>query len=227
MKPRFIQKNCIEGNRTDLRQANVVSEYQPDIIFFELPAKKGKPSLIFNRYAPDKKPCKEVKRIKRSLKTTARKFPYAMSDFYVWESIEKLWRNGHNVLLFNIDGQDELRRDYFKLARGLTYDLQRKHLLFWVHCYLRERKMAGYIRSVLKNYKDKPDPTVAVFLQSIHWHHVKFLLKDPSQEEIWKYYFGRFPKITPPNIGAEIKKESAIHYKYWQKTSPFHALKNH
>jgi hypothetical protein len=218
MKPRFIQENCIEGNQTDLRQANIVSKYQPDIIFFELPAKKENPALVFNRYVPRKKPFKEVERIKRSLKNTAGKFPYAMSDFYVWKNIEQLWRDGHNVLLFNIDGQDELRRDYFKLARGLTYDLQRKRLLFWVHCYLREIKMAGYVRSVLKNYQGEPNPTVAVFLQSIHWHHVKFLLKDPFQKEIWKYYFGRFPEIHPENIGKKIAEKSAIHCAYWEKS---------
>jgi hypothetical protein len=227
MKPRFIQENCIEGNRTDLRQANVVSKYRPDIIFFELPARKGNPSLIFNRYSIVQKPFKEVERIKHDLKAAAKRFPYALSDVRTWENIERLWRDGRNVLLFNIDGQDEMRQDYFQLTRKLTYDQQRKHLLFWVHCYLREIQMANYIRSILKNYKGKTAPTVAVFLQSIHWRHVKFLLKDPSQKEIWKYYFGRFPKINPENLGLEIKRKSDIHYKYWREISPFSTLKNH
>lgn len=87
--------------------------------------------------------------------------------------------------------------------------------------------MASYIRSILKNYKEKPNPIVAVFLQSVHWRHVKFLLTNPPQKEIWKYYFGRFSKTTPANIGAEIKKESAIHYKYWKKTPLFRLLKNY
>lgn len=117
MKPRFIQENCAEGNRTDLRQARVVARYRPDIILFEYPAKSGNPSLVFNRYSPAKKPFKEVERRKRGFKIAARKFPYALSDIHVWENIEKLWRGGHNVLLFNIDGPDDLRRDYFKLAR--------------------------------------------------------------------------------------------------------------
>ena len=221
MKPRFIQENCTEGNRADLRQARAVTRYRPDIILFEYPAEKGNPSLVFNRYDPDKKPLKEVERIKRGLKIAARKFPYALSDVPVWENIEKLWHAGHNVLLFNVDGAEELRRDYFKLAHGLTYDEQRKTPIFWVHCYLREIAMANYIRRILNNYKEKQDPVVAVFLQSIHWQHVKFLLKDPSQKKIWNYYFGRFPKINPGNIASAIRKQSPVHYKYWKRTPYF------
>jgi hypothetical protein len=215
MKPRFIQENCVEGNRIDPRQANVVKKYRPDIILFELPAKNGDPSLAFNRYPADRKPLKEVARRKRSLKAMARRFPYALSDIRVWENIENLWRDGHNVLLFNIDGPDDLRRAYFELAHGRTYDEQRKQPIFWVHCYLRETIMAGHIRHILKNYKAKENPVIAVFLQSIHWHHVQFLLKDPSRKKIWDYYFGRFAKMNPRNIGAEIKKQSAVHYRYW------------
>ena len=221
MKPRFIQENCAEGNRVDLRQARVVARYRPDIILFEYPAKRGNPSRIFNRYSPDKKPLKEVDRIKRGLMIAAQKFPYALSDVSVWENILKLWHDGHNVLLFNIDGPDNLRCDYFKLARGLTYDEQRKNLIFGVHCYLRETAMANYIRRILSAYKEKQNPVIAVFLQSIHWHHVKFLLKNPSQKKIWNYYFGRFPKINPENIGEAIQKKSPVHYKYWKRTPYF------
>jgi len=217
MEPRFIQENCTEGNRVDPRQANIVARYRPDIILFELPAKRENPSLLFNRYSPSKKPQGEIERRIRRAKIAGREFPYALSDIGVWKNIEKLWRDGHDVLLFNIDGQDDLRRAYFNLTKGIPYDLQRKKPLFWVHCYLKEVKMGGYIRDILKQYKKKDNPVIAVFLQSIHWHHVKFLLKNPSQKEIWKYYFGRFSKINPENIGPKIKKISAVHYKYWKK----------
>jgi hypothetical protein len=217
IRPRFIQENCVEGNRTDLRQANVVRKYRPDIILFELPAERGNPSLMFNRYSPDKKPLKEISKMIHEAKIAARRFPYALSDARTFENIEKLWRAGHNVLLFNIDGPRAIRRDYWNHYGSLPYDSQRKKLIFWVHCYLRETQMASRIRHILKNYEENPDPIIAVFLQSIHWHHVKFLLKDPSQKEIWKYYFGRFPKINPANIGPKIKKIDAVHYEYWQK----------
>jgi hypothetical protein len=221
MKPRFIQENCTEGNRVDLRQARVVVRYRPDIIFFELPAEKGNPSLLFNHYGPLEKPLKEVERIQRRLKIAARKYPYALSDVHVWENIEKLWRENHDVLLFNIDGPDELRRDYHRHLGAAPYDSQKKHLIFWAHCYLREIQMAKHIRRILKNYQKKSHPIVAVFLQSIHWQHVRFLLKNPSQKKIWHYYFGRFPKINPANIGREIKKESTVHYTYWKKQADF------
>ena len=217
VRPLFIQENCIEGNRIDLRQANVVAQYRPDVILFELPAEKGNPSLIFNRYSPDKKPRREIWQKIRKAKIAGREFPYALSDVRVWENIKELWRDGHDVLLFNIDGPDDLRRSYFNLTKGISYDLQRKRLIFWVHCYLREIMMAEYVRNILRNYKKKENPIVAVFLQSIHWHHVKFLLKNPSQKEIWKYYFGRFPDVNPKNIGPKIGKIDTVHYKYWQK----------
>ena len=87
--------------------------------------------------------------------------------------------------------------------------------------------MANHIRRILNNYKEKRNPVIAVFLQSIHWQHVKFLLNNPSRKEMWKYYFCRFPKINPKNIGVAIQKESPVHYKYWKNAASFHTLKNH
>lgn len=218
MKPRFIQENCIEGNRTDLRQANVVKKYRPDIILFELPARHGNPALSFNRYGPSEKPHREIARVKRSLANAAREYPYALSDIRVWENIERLWREGRNVLLFNIDGPDILRRNFHAAYGGLPYETLRKKLIFWVHCYLREAAMADHIRRIVKNYKGKQRPVIAVFLQSVHWRHVKFLLKNPSQREIWRYYFGRFPERGPA-MDREIKKASAVHYAAWKRSA--------
>jgi hypothetical protein len=36
----FIQRNCVEGDKIDPRQANAVLQYRPDIIIFESPMEK-------------------------------------------------------------------------------------------------------------------------------------------------------------------------------------------
>jgi hypothetical protein len=227
MKPKFIQENCVEGNRIDLRQARLIARRKPNIVLLELPAGPRGPQTVFNRHPLGQKPLAALHNIERSLRITARKYPYALSDVAVWKNIATLWKSGHDVLVFNIDGPRVLRRAYFGKYGSTPYPVARKMVIFWVHLYLREQYMANYIRTILQDYHAKKNPIVAVFLQSIHWRDVKFLLKNPSKKEIWKYYFGRFPEITPTNIAQEIKKESIIHYKYWEKTSPFRTLKDH
>jgi hypothetical protein len=217
MKPTFIHASCVEGRRLDLRQAGFVARRRPDMIFFELPASGGKPSLIFNRYAPGKKPIARVQKIKDKLRETARTYPYALSDVKVWENIEKLWREGHNVLLFNIDAPQELRFHHHERYGHIPYSRAKNHWWFWAYLLIRERRMADYIQGILKKHQGKKKLVIAVFLQSIHWRHVRFLLGNPSQKAVWKYYFGKFPEVTPSNIGQLIKKEDRILCKYWKK----------
>ncbi len=216
MRPRFLQFSCREGNKPDYRQANAVLKYKPDIILFEMPAEGGNPSLIFNRYKPDKKPFTKVEKIKKSLRRAAKKYPYAASDIRVWENIEKLWREGRETLLFNVDAPQELRAHYHKIYGDIPYTQVRHEWWFWAYLLIRECQMAGHIENILKHYRVKRKPTVAVFLQSIHWEHVKFLLRKPSEKGIWRYYFGKFPEISPANIRGPIKKKDKILYKYWK-----------
>ncbi len=219
MTPKFIQANCIEGNRTDLRQARVVFERKPDIIFFEMPADTLAP--LFNKYDPERKPHEKVEKIKEYLTRASKKYPYARSDLRVWENIESLWRNGHNVLIYNIDAPQELRLRHNKYHTDTLYSVAKKDLSFCVYLYVRERYMLKSINSALKNYREKRRPIVAVFLQSIHWDHVKFMMKNPSKEKIWQYYFGRFSNLKPSTIGECIKREDKILYKYWKKIAQF------
>jgi hypothetical protein len=213
--PKFIQRNCIEGDKIDLRQANAVLEHKPDIILFEFPAEKSGPSTIFNKYPVDKKPLKKVAEIIKNLKIAAQKYPYAESDIAIWENIKKLWKQNHNIYIYKIDSPSELRRGYFENFE-IKYPQTRKDWLFWVYLYLREAYMTKNIQSILKNYKEKEKPTIAVFLQSIHWEHVKFLLKKPSESEIFKYYFGRFSTLKKKTMDKEIKNENPFLYKWWK-----------
>lgn len=87
------------------------------------------------------------------------------------------------------------------------YPQATKNWVWWVHIYLRERLMAK--------------PMVMVYLESFHWKHVKFLLSEPSQQEVWEYYFGRFPEVDQASIADRIKALNPVFYKYWHEYSDF------
>lgn len=187
------------------------------MIFFEASASGEDPALVFNKYAPEKKPFRKVQKIESDLRKIARKYPYALSDAQVWKNIEKLWHEGHDVLLFNVDAPQELRRHYHKRYGGIPYKKVKNQWWFWAYLLIRERWMAKYIQDILKKHCTKEKLIIAVFLQSIHWKHVQFLLTNPSQKAIWKFYFGDFPKITPDIIKQQIKQQDRILYKYWRE----------
>jgi hypothetical protein len=218
MTPRFIQANCVEGKRIDLRQANVVKKYRPDIILFEMPAGKGGSSLIFNKFSPEKKPLWKVVAIKRRLRTMARTYPYAQSDVRVWENIETLWREGKNTLLFNIDVSEKLRAHWHREYGNIPYRTLAIKWWFWAYLFIREREMKENIEDILWRYRGKKRPVVAVFLQDIHWDHVQFLLSHPSQKAVWKYYFGKFPDVIAANIDTLLKEKDGVLYGWWRRS---------
>jgi len=220
MEPKLHQFDCREQNRTDLRQARAVLKYKPDIIIFELAGKSGNPETIFNKYDCKNKPFGEIAIIQKSLKKVSRKFGYALSNIKTCENIKQLWRNDHNVLLYNVDGPRDLRTEFFEAWEHM-YPCAAKNWLWWVRIYIRERIMANHIQLILKKYKIKNDPKILIFLQNFHWRHVKFLLTNPSKEKIWKYYFSKFSEITPRAISERIKRNNKLFYKYWGKISDF------
>ena len=92
MKPKYIQINCTEGKRIDLRQAKAVLKYKPDLIFLEYPT---------NYLKPIKKPIHINKKI-------ILKFPWTESDNYMWANIKKIWKNGYNTFVYAVDGPYDL-----------------------------------------------------------------------------------------------------------------------
>lgn len=220
IKPKFHQFDCREQNRADFRQARAVLKYKPDIIIFELHEKHGSPETIFNKHDCKNKPVGEIAIIRKSLKKVSREFRYALSDVKMWENIERLWREGHNILLYNVDGPRELRAEFFEVWNHM-YPCATKNWLWWVRIYLRERIMANHIYSIIKKYKIKNNPKILIFLQSFHWKHVKFLLGNPLKEEIWKYYFSKFSEITPLTISERIRRNNKLFYRHWKKYSDF------
>jgi hypothetical protein len=215
LTPKFIQCNCVEGDKIDPRQGLAVLKYRPDIIIFESPMKKGGPDMVFNKYSCDKKPLKKVDEIIKNCKISAKEFPYAESGVAVWENIKRLWAKGNNVQLYEVDTPQDLRREHFLMHQ--QYPECRKDPLFWSYLYIRDKTMTKNIKLALDNYSGKKDPVVAIFLQSIHWKHVQFLMKDPTPSEIWKYYFGRFPKLTKDDIKEILSKRSKVLAQYWKK----------
>lgn len=212
--PKFIQRDCVEGDKIDLRQATAVLKYRPDIILFELPEGENGPDTIFNKYPCEKKPIKKVGEIIKKLNGVAKKYPYAKSDVFVWENIKKLWADGINTQIYNIDTPDALRRQSSLFEIG-GYPACRKDPLFWAYLFVRDNTMAKNAQEILNRYSGKQNPVVLVFLQSIHWKHVVFLLGKPSQKEIWKYYFGRFSKLTPEMLLELVSKRSELLARYW------------
>ena len=225
LKPKFIQFDCIEGDRTDLRQSNAILFYKPDIIIFETPQDIHGPNVITNRYSCAKKPIERVDKIIKGLKKEAKRYLYAASDIIVWENIKKMWKLGINTQIYNVDSPTRLRREFslFKKPNSVGYPAVRKYWLFWVYLYLRDSYMAKNIKIVLDTYSQKEDPTILIFLQSIHWKHVKFLLTNPSKEEIWKYYFGKFNNLKPnSDMENKIKDRSKVLNYYWVKNQKFY-----
>lgn len=216
LTPKFIQRDCVEGDKIDPRQATAVLKYRPDIIMFELPGGKNGPDTIFNKCPCEKKPIEKVDEIIKKLNCVAKKYPYAKSDVLVWENIKKLWSDGINTQVYNIDVPDELRRKN-SLFEIDGYPACRKDPVFWAYLFVRDNHMARNIEMILNSYSEKNNPTIAVFLQSIHWKHVEFLLKNPTPAETWKYYFGRFRKLTPETLEELISKRSKVLGRYWQK----------
>lgn len=220
LNPKFIQRDCVEGDKADLRQAQAVLKHRPDIIIFEMSCSNGGPGIVFNRYSCENKPFEKVNEIISKLKVSAKKYPYAESDIAVWENIKALWEDGVNAQIYNVDAPDRMRRE-FNLFTAEGYPSVRKDWLFWTYLYLRDTCMARNIKKALDGYSKKKNPTVLIFLQSIHWKHAQFLLTDPSKEKIWEFYFGRFPRVKINMIEKHIRERSKVLGEYWKKNSSF------
>lgn len=221
MKPKYIQVDCRETSTLDLRQAKAVLKYKPDIIILEYPNNGQTPDMEFNKYDALKKPKKMVEdRLKEFPEAVLKIHPWARADTVMWENIASLWNSGHQVLVYAVDAPNELTREWLEVWHH-TYPCVKKNWIWWVQIYLRERKMANNVRWVLDHYQGKRCPTILIFLQSFHWDHVQFLLGNPTKDEIWSYYFGKFPEIDRYNIAKKIKKLNPVFYKYWKKLSDF------
>ncbi len=221
MKPSYHQFNCRETKELDLRQADAVLKYQPDIIIMEYPNNILTPNLEVNNYPALKKPIRLVKKLTKEFSQKVLKIhPWARADTVMWKNIASLWKKGHQVLVYSVDAPSELTGEWLEVWQHM-YPSALNNWIWWVKIYLREKIMLQNIQWVLSNYQKKKDPKILIFLQSFHWQHVRFLMSYPSNNEIWHYYFGNFSEIDTGNIGPKLKKINKVFYKYWKQISDF------
>ncbi len=212
------QFSCREENGVDMRQANAVLKYRPDIILYEGPS-NGKPNIVFDTHKPNKEVKKDLKEITQYLKKISQKEPWVMSDIYSFNNVFKISQEGQKTKIYYVDGPHEL------LSQTITNKWNRisrprrrgNHLLWWVYIYLREKIMSKNIESLSKN----KNLNVLVFMQKFHWLNVQFQLSKPTKDQMWEYYFGKFKHINRSNITEIIKMKNKVLYKYWVVYSDF------
>ena len=212
----IIQISCREQNKIDLRQANAVIRHKPNIIIFEAPVQIGLSPLFLDSKQPILKQ-KEILKIKISnLKKVAKINKWVESDIKVFENVYELIKSGHDIKLYNVDGPSELLQQTIINKWNLIDKPRRRgnHFLWWTYIYLREKMMTDNIRPILKENKNK---TILIAMQKFHWLNVKFQLSNPSKDELWNYYFGKFKNINKKEVANKLKKENEILYKYWIK----------
>jgi hypothetical protein len=211
---KYVQSNSSELGTIDLRQANLIKKYKPDIVLFEI---SHTYKLPFNKFKATNKPAKEYEKLTQYLRKNSKQYPQATADIAIWENIHKLWNEGKNTLVFNIDAPDEIRSHHQSF--GLPYNTARKQWNFWAYLFIRERYMVKHVAPILKKITKNQKVIVAVFIELEHWKHVLFQLSNPSKKAMWDYYFKRFPEITPKNIAKKIKEYDKTYYKYWKKVT--------
>lgn len=213
--------NAYKWSEPDYRQAECVLKFRPDIVIKESPMDKT-PDTIYNKFSCKDKPFNLVAEHRKYLIKNSKVVGNgdALSDVKLIDNIASLWKEGHDVLIYNVDAPNVFRKEFFEVWKYM-YPSALKNWLWWVRIYIREKYMAKNIAWILEKHKDKEKVTIAIFLQNWHWRHVKFLMGNPTKNEIWKYYFARFKEVNQKNITEKIKKENKVFYKYWMKMSDF------
>tara|TARA_Y100000310_G_scaffold339306_1_gene431607 strand:+ start:810 stop:1478 length:669 start_codon:yes stop_codon:yes gene_type:complete len=219
---KVYQFNCLEGKNIDLRQADAVLRHRPDVIIFEAPPDRGVQSLVYNNYKPSNKPLENILKHKKMLRHVSKKIPWVLSDVHVFNNIVKLWKEGHDIRLYNVDAPYELLKVDLNLDIKWSPNPYRRgtHFGWWVRIYLREKIMTKNVNKIFSQIENK-DSIILIFLQKFHWRNVRFLMQNESQDKIYEYYFGAFKNININTINERVKKENKILYKYWKSLSDF------
>jgi len=202
MKYKFIQINCRESNKVDLRQTKAVLKYKPDIIFLEYPGISNKP----------------ITKVMHIEKSVIKNYPWTKSDNYMWKNIKKLWQSGHKLQVYAVDAPHDLVvRANIYLDKNINPN-KTTNIFWWIRIYLRECFMTKKIQQILLKHKDKSTITICVFIQNFHWRHIKFLLTKPNNKTILDYYFAKFKNLNKNDIPKLLKDENKILYKYWKNS---------
>ena len=182
------------------KKAEKILKIKPDVILFEYPVKEDFSLSYFNKFNPEKKPKDKIKELKKGYEISSKKYPWLKTEYKIFEAIEKLWDDGKQVYLFEIDAPVEL-----------TSVENTKGLLNIVWNFLRETYMIENIKKIESRF-DK-DKVALVFCHDFHWKNIQFLLKNPGKEEIWNHYF---MQKSPKEIEVELEQKNKILHKFWK-----------
>ncbi len=128
MKPIYLQFNCKESNELDMRQADAILKYKPDIIILEYPNNNKTPNLPLNKYSALKKPKNLVKkRLKKFSDKVLKIHPWAEADTIMWKNVASLWEKDHQVLIYSVDAPNELTEE-LREVWNYTYPCIKKKL---------------------------------------------------------------------------------------------------
>lgn len=142
MEPKYIQFDCKETDELDLRQANAVLRYEPDIIILEYPNNNKTPNLVFNKYDALKKPKDLVrKRLKKFPDEILKTHPWVKADTIMWKNVVDLWAKDHQVFILRSRCSP---RTYKRMAGCMeTYISMREEKLGLVGTNIFARKNNG------------------------------------------------------------------------------------
>ena len=191
-------------------KAAIILRTRPNAVLFEFPTAPGPSLSHFNRFPPHKKPKDLMEEFKRSNVKDSARYPWLETENVVLEAIEKLWDEGKQVHLYEIDGPIELTSEAEKhIPKGGLVNI--------AFHYLRELYMHENIRRI--EHKLGRDAVAVVLCHNYHWQNLTFLMTEPTTKEIWKHYFG---KETKEAVEASLS-EKEILTKHWRLKSHFRA----
>ena len=188
------------------RKAEAILSIKPDAILFEFPTEKSYSLSDFNRFEPSKKPKDLIDGVKRAYERASKWYPWLKTEHVVVEAVEKLWNEGVQVYLYEIDAPLEL-------ARALGPDFQ-GGLCNTVWNYLREVYMFRSIRRIEEEME--LDDNALVICSDGHWAN-EFLMTHPSTGQIWEYYFG---SCSREEVEAVLVQNKTL-LKHWATMSHF------
>jgi len=137
IKPKYIQVDCLEKEGLDLRQAEAVLKHKPDIIILEYPNNEKNPSLTFNEYGALEKPKDMVKKKNQKFSDKVLKIhPWAEADTVMWRNIARLWKSGHQCMVYSVDAPSDLTGEWLEVWKN-CYPCVKKNWLWWVSFFVR------------------------------------------------------------------------------------------
>jgi|SRR3989338_1031884 len=178
-EPKHSAENCE-------KQAKQILKIKPDVILFEFP-QESKPGSDYNRFLPKNKPYEKFNATKKGFRKISKLYPWSTGEIAILEAIETLWKQGHQVLLFNMDGPQEITRLCDQT------DFNKTPLLFEIINYFREQHMIRTIKKIQRRY---PSKKIIVLCSNWHWKRLQFLLRTRNKNKIIKPFLPNTPKPT-------------------------------